>query len=220
MSKKVLVFTPHPDDETLGAGGFLLKKKQEGYQIIWLILTNMKKEFGWTPEQVDKRNQEIDEVSKLYPFDKVYNLELEPTGLDKYSLSELLTPINKIIKTEEPEIILLPSDNDPHSDHKIAYQVGISVSKKFRNPFIKQILEMEILSETNFGVFDSIQPNLFVDISDFFEKKVEILSKFNGEIGEHPFPRSLESIRALAILRGSQSNCKYAEAFRVIKSYE
>ena len=32
-------------------------------------------------------------------------------------------------------------------------------------------------------------------------------------IGIHPFPRSNESIRAIALLRGSQSGYKYAEAF-------
>ncbi len=81
------------------------------------------------------------------------------------------------------------------------------------------ILEMEILSESNFGEMESISPNYFVDISDFLERKIEILQTFSSELGDHPFPRSIESVRALAILRGTQAGCKYAESFRIVKAF-
>ena len=42
----ILVVAPHPDDETLGAGGLLLKYRVIGWNINWLILTNMKEEYG------------------------------------------------------------------------------------------------------------------------------------------------------------------------------
>ena len=41
MMKKILCVAVHPDDETLGAGGSLLRWKQEGNEIYWLILTKM-----------------------------------------------------------------------------------------------------------------------------------------------------------------------------------
>ena len=41
-------------------------------------------------------------------------------------------------------------------------------------------------------------------------------SVYKSEIKKHPFPRSLKSIEALAILRGSESGFKYAEAFKLI----
>ena len=43
----VLVISPHPDDETLGAGGALLKFKDMGNKIFWLNVTNMKTEYGY-----------------------------------------------------------------------------------------------------------------------------------------------------------------------------
>ena len=41
MSNKVLVVAPHPDDETLGCGGTLLKHKKNGNTIYWMIVTNV-----------------------------------------------------------------------------------------------------------------------------------------------------------------------------------
>ena len=49
-------------------------------------------------------------------------------------------------------------------------------------------------------------------------KKLNILKIYKSEIKKHPFPRSIDSIKSLAILRGSQSGCKYAEAFNIMFS--
>ncbi len=64
---------------------------------------------------------------------------------------------------------------------------------------------------------DSFIPNVFVDISDYFEKKIEIIKIFESEIAPHPFPRSERNLRALATLRGSTAGCEYAESFVLLK---
>lgn len=62
---------------------------------------------------------------------------------------------------------------------------------------------MEIPSETDHQFISSFQPNVFVDISNFIDDKIEIMKVYESEVGEHPFPRSVESIRSVAICRGS-----------------
>lgn len=213
----ILVVTPHPDDETLGAGGFLLKSKANGFKTYWLILTNMKEEYGWKKEQVATRNFEIQKVAEQYSFDKVFNLELEPAGMDKYFKSEILKMISSIVNEVKPHTVVIPWKNDPHTDHQIAYQMMISATKTFRYPFIKRILAMEILSETNFSDVEDLHVNYFVDISEYLDIKIEIMKIYESELGEHPHPRSIKAIKAHAILRGTQIGCNYAEAFRIIK---
>ncbi len=217
--KSCMIVSPHPDDETLGAGGALLRLKSEGARMYWLNLTNVKEEYGWDKSRVLSRNKEISEVAKCYGFDEVINLELEPMGLDKYPLGKIVSLISEVFQKFKPETILLPWKADPHSDHVIAYKAVLSASKKFRNPYIKRILAMEIISETNFGDGE-FQPNYFFNVSGFLDKKIEIMKIYGSELGDHPFPRSVESIRSLAVLRGSQSGCEYAESFRVIKWFE
>ncbi len=79
---------------------------------------------------------------------------------------------------------------------------------------------IETLSETEFALStkeDSFAPNVFVDISIFMDKKLEIMNIFKGELGEHPFPRSERNLLALATLRGATAGCEYAESFVLLK---
>jgi LmbE family N-acetylglucosaminyl deacetylase len=79
---------------------------------------------------------------------------------------------------------------------------------------------IETLSETEFAPStkeDSFIPNVFVDISQFIDKKLEIIKIFESEIYKHPFPRSIRNLKALGTLRGATCGCEYAESFVLLK---
>ena len=57
---KAIVVSPHPDDETLGAGGTILKLISQGAQVVWLNVTNMKQEYGYSLESIEKRTDEME----------------------------------------------------------------------------------------------------------------------------------------------------------------
>lgn len=213
----VLVVSPHPDDETLGAGGTLLKYKDTGSKIYWLNITNMREEYGYVKEDVELRKNQIERVIEQYKFDKFYDLALEPARLEKYD-SGIIRKISDIVDEIRPEIIILPNRSDIHSDHKIVFDWCYSCTKIFRYPYIKMILTMEILSETDFGIIDDyFIPNYYVDITDYYQRKNDILEIYESEIGKHPFPRSIEGVEAIAKFRGISAGTKYAEAFKIMK---
>ena len=220
MKNKVLVVAVHPDDETLGCGGTLLKCKANGDEIHWLIITEAKVVDGFSQDSIDIRIQEIEEVKNAYDFDSAINLKLPTMRIDELSMSKLIIQISKVIKDIKPNIIFLPFKGDVHSDHRKIFEASYSCTKSFRYPFIKKIYMMETLSETEFAPStkeDSFIPNVFVDISEFFERKIEIMKLFKSEIDEHPFPRSERNLRALATLRGATCGCEYAESFILLK---
>ena len=79
---------------------------------------------------------------------------------------------------------------------------------------------METLSKTEFApgtIEDSFIPNMFVDITDFIDRKIEIMKHYKTEIGQYPFPRSEKNIRSLATFRGATAGCEYAESFMILK---
>jgi len=216
MSNRVLVVAVHPDDETLGCGGTLLKHKANGDEIHWLICTTIDKNNSY----YKTRENEIEKVSNLYNFDSVHNLQLKTMQVDEYNISELVNKISQIIKKVQPNIIYLPFKGDVHSDHRKIFEASYSCTKSFRYPYIKKIYMMETLSETEFAPStkeDSFVPNVFVDVSRFFEKKIEIIKVFKTEMRKHPFPRSERNLRALATLRGATCGCEYAESFMLLK---
>ena len=218
--KTVIVISAHPDDEILGAGGTLLKHKKKGDKIYWLITTNIFEKQGFSKERVYSRQKEIEKVSKVLGIEKVFLLDYPTMSLSTSTLIEMVPKISKIFMEVTPEIIYCLNRSDAHSDHRITFDAVIACTKSFRYPFIKQVLMYECISETEFAPQLSEKifiPNYFVDISCFLEEKLEIMKIYESELGEHPFPRSLKNIKALATYRGASVGVKYAEAFQLIK---
>jgi len=216
----VVVVAPHPDDETLGCGGTLLKHKVEGDEVHWLIMSTISVQAGFAPEKVKNRSQEIQSVVNAYDFDSYNQTHFISTELDTIAKNELISEVSTFFKEIKPNIIYIPYRNDVHSDHGVIFDAVISCVKPFRYPFVRKVRVYETLSETEFGLRPEdggFKPNLWINISNFLEKKIEIMQLYQGEMGEHPFPRSVKSLEALAIIRGLQAGCQAAEAFISLK---
>lgn len=218
MLKKIIVVSPHPDDETFGAGGTVLKYKDHGCKAYWLNITDMKEEFGFSGRAIRKRKKEMEKASVRYKFDGFFNLQLMPTGLDTYPNSFIIDKIGEVFEKVRPDTVILPFKGDAHSDHRIVFDCGYACTKIFRFPYVKQVLIMEIISETDFSCFsEGFSPNYFVDISDYIEKKIEIMDIYKNQMSMPPFPRNKENVKALSMIRGTQAGCRYAESFILLK---
>ena len=164
------------------------------------------------------RQSEIARVEKEYGFAGFYDLCLKPAGLKEYKLKDIILKVSDIFKEIKPDTVIMPFKDDAHSDHRVVFDAVSACTKSFRYPFVKTVLLMDILSETNFSYRGrAFVPNYFVDVSDCFEKKIKIMSHYRGEMKRHPFPRSEKAIRALGVLRGTQAGCEYAEGFMLAK---
>lgn len=221
MKKKILVIAPHPDDETLGCGGTILKHIKNKDEVNWMIVTKMD-EKKVDKKIIKKRMNEIDKVRKAYGFKNVLNLEFNTATLDNIPKNKLVEKFKKNIQKLKPEIIYLPFKYDAHSDHKCTYDAVHSCTKSFRAPYVKSVRVYETLSETDFANnFNQMQfvPNLWIDITKQIEKKLKIMKIYNSELKKHPFPRSIKNLKALATHRGAFAGCKYAEAFYIVKEF-
>jgi len=218
MGQSILVVAVHPDDETLGCGGSLLRLRDEGAQLHWMIVTAMTTECGFTPEAMARRAQEIETVTQMYGFDSVHRLGFSATRLDEVPMSQLVAAMSNVFQSVQPNQVFLPFQHDVHSDHQHAFAAAYSCTKSFRYPSVRKVMMVETLSETDYAQSSNgFVPNMFVNITAQFERKLEILQTYQSELHPHPFPRSEESIKALAMLRGVASGCKYAESFMMVK---
>jgi len=223
MKKNILVVAPHPDDETLGCGATLLRLASEGHVIHWLIMTCMQPEQGFTQERIAARQNEIEQVRNAYNFAEVYRINFPTTLLDTVPVGDLVRSVSNAIQNCQANTVFVPYRNDVHSDHAATFDATIACCKTFRHLTVRSVYAYETLSETEFGLRPDdpgFRPNLFIDISTWIDRKIEILEMFAGELGEFPFPRSIECVRAQALLRGSQSGVRAAEAFMILKEIQ
>ena len=219
-SKSVLVIAPHPDDESLGCGGTLLRHKRDGDEIHWLIITGMSSGQGFSSEKISVRKAEIAEVDKSYGFKSTFELGFPPAQLDILPMGDVISAISKVVNDIRPDTVYTAYRNDAHTDHQVVFDAVMAATKSFRYPFVKEVLAYETISETDFGYKPEdggFKPNVFVDIAEHLTRKLEILDIFESEMGEFPFPRSGEAVSALAKVRGVQCGALAAEAFMLIK---
>jgi LmbE family N-acetylglucosaminyl deacetylase len=221
---KTLVIAPHPDDELLGCGGTLLRRAAEGGTIGWLLMTAITEEAGWQPEKVAQRSREIKQVREGLGLhsEHFFPLAFPTAELDSIPMSTLVSRISDVFKQFQPEEVLLPYPGDVHSDHRITFEAACACTKWFRYPSVRRVLAYETPSETDFGIDprdSGFKPNVFVDISQFIDRKLELMAIYESEMGEFPFPRSEKALRGLAQVRGSQAGFEAAEAFMLIREW-
>lgn len=220
---RILVVAPHPDDETLGCGGTLLKHKAAGDSVHWVIFTNIAIEQGFSEERVCSRAEEIDRVSSAYGFDSVHQLGFPTMSLDIFPKMELITALSKVVQSVSAQVMYVPYRNDAHSDHAAVFDACAACTKTFRFPSVRSVRAYETLSETEYGMKPEdrgFRPNLFVDIAKFMDRKLEIMSIYESEMAAFPFPRSEVALQAQAQLRGTQCGTTAAEAFMLLKEIE
>lgn len=218
--KKILVVSVHPDDETLGCGGTIFHHKHKGDQVYWLNLTSMIEGSTYNGDMVKNQMQTVAKVQELYNFQEVFNLKFPTTKLDTVPSGELIGKISEVVNKVKPQVIYLPYAFDVHSDHRVAFNAAFACTKNFRYPFIERVLMMETLSETEQApsfVNQTFTPNVYVDITSHFNKKIDAFKTYSTEVQPAPLPRSLECVESLAKLRGSFIGVKYAEAFQLLK---
>lgn len=219
---KTLVIAPHADDELLGCGGTLLLRGARNGKLGWVLLTSPELTDSNTLSLRQSQLRAVRDGLGVLPED-FYQLDIAASHLDQVPLKQLVSSLGEVITKFEPNEILAPFPGDAHSDHSVAFKAASAVSKWFRYPSVRRLIAYETLSETNFGVdprFSSFRPNSYVDVSQHIEKKIQLLSIYESAISAHPFPRSIEAIKSLAVLRGSECGCAFAEAFMIIREFE
>lgn len=155
--KKVLVISVHPDDETLGCGGSILKHLGQGDEVHCVFIT------GGNIYQ----RQLIDNINALYGFTSIITLDFKELHLHEM-LNELIEALSKIVSIVQAQVLYIPNRSDAHSDHRAVFSAIMACSKNFRYPFIEQILMCEVISETDFAPIlgeNTFSPNYFIDLN-------------------------------------------------------
>ena len=221
MKKRILILSPHADDEVLGCGGSISKYSKKGYEINVLILTNANKGAPdvFSEKDIKIVRKEAKQANKIIGTKRLYFEDLPALRLNQIPTYKISKIIDSYIKKIQPEIIFLPSGNDIHEDHKIIFKAAKVSARINKKTTIKKILSYEVLSETEWNENEkAFNPNYYVNLNKSnINDKVNAFLKYKSQIKKLPHPRSREGILNLSKVRGSQVYMRYAEAFKVEK---
>jgi N-acetylglucosamine malate deacetylase 1 len=220
-SKHVAIIAPHPDDETLGAGGTLLRLAQAGASLTWLLVTTAEN-AGYPAKYVDAQRRQVEAVRGAYPFDQFHWFGLPARALDRADFAALVETLRVHFSRLRPDTIIVPHMYDAHSDHRVCHAAALAACKSFyMTEFgVRRILAMEILSETDAAPpvpGQSFLPTVTVDITKQLQRKVDILQLYQSELQSAPKPRRLDVVAAQANAHGAACGLMAAERFMLIR---
>ena len=217
--RRALVIAPHPDDETLGAGGTIKKLADAGWQVsVLTVAAHMPPLYSRDVHEGTVR--EAQAAHAVLGVSESTFLDNPALSLTTMPLAELNAMIHGQIERSQPDALFIPF-YDRHIDHRCVFDACMVAARPVgAGRHVKLVAAYETISETHWtapGIEPQFAPHFFVDVTDQIDAKLEAMSKFESQLHPFPGPRSLEALKALATFRGSQSGHAYAEAFHVIR---
>jgi N-acetylglucosamine malate deacetylase 1 len=217
MRKKVLIVAAHADDEAFGMGGTLLKfSKDTNVDLFWLIAT-WPWEPKWNANQIQEREKAILGVQAKIGFEKIVRWDYQDNLLDNTPINELQEKFIDLVNELKPNQIFTPSMWDFNFEHNIMFDLVEMSTKPYYSDFIEEIFAYEIPSSTEASFMKGFQPNVYFDITDCIDEKLELVSLYSTEIYNFPHPRSTEYAKSLAMVRGAESGVHFAESFKLLR---
>ena len=113
--QKVLVFSPHPDDESIAVGGYITQSVMNGANVTIVLVTD-----GNAQGEEAIRYAEFKKATSILgvPEANLVFLGFPDSKLDSINKAELQAALQQQIEKYHPDIIIYPSPYDYNSDHR------------------------------------------------------------------------------------------------------
>lgn len=219
---KILVIAAHFDDEVYGCGGTISKFVREGHKVHVCILTDScsSQYTNRANEMIAQKKEESQIVNNIFGIEKTHTFDFPDMQLDTIPHVELNRAIEQCIKDIKPTIVYTHHGGDVNKDHRLVFESTMVAVRPTEGSSVKCVLCYEVPSSTEWAPptpNNMFSPNVFVDIEDVIDTKIEAIKAYNSELREYPHPRSVENVINQARLRGASVGLKAAECFMLIR---
>lgn len=222
----ILAIGAHGDDLEVQVGGTLAKYAQRGDNVFMCVVTDGRGRPRGNPDDIaDIRKRESQESAAVIGAELVW-MGIPDGGLrvnDDY-----LHQFVEVIRMAKPDVILTHPPMDYHPDHRYTHQMVLDAAQLARTRNYPSTYEPH-RADVPIGFYEDPRglrflPEEYVDISDTFEKKAEMLSKHrsqmmpdtydpNFEMPPHDQNPMMRMIEIQSSFRGMQCGVRYGEAF-------
>ena len=218
MKLDILAFGAHPDDIELACGGTLIKHISSGNKVGIIDFTTG--DLG-TRGSSEIRLNEAQNAANLMGLSIRENLNFKDGFFQNDDIHK--KALIKMIRKYQPEIVLTNAPSDRHPDHGRASQLTIDAC------FLSGLEKIDTNQDVwrpkaiyHYIQFNNLIPDFVVDISDYFNKKIEVIKQYKSQFYDPDSTETdtvissksfFESIEYRAKDLGRQTFCDYAEGF-------
>jgi LmbE family N-acetylglucosaminyl deacetylase len=193
--RRILAIGAHPDDIEIACGGALARLHDEGHLVEGLILT-----LGSRGGDGATRRLEAVNGAHFLGLTALTLMDMPDTCLEADAVRQA---IEDKIQSFQPDVIFTHSAHDRHQDHQIVHRATLQAARR-----VNTILCYESPSTTL-----DFRPELFIEIGDYVDVKVESIREHRNQAGKPYVDSAL--VRAQALVRGEQARTRYAEGFEI-----
>lgn len=223
--QRLLVISPHADDEAYGCAGTIAKMKDLGGEVYIMVMSiGDLKHYDGTDKVVKKETRREEfiktaEFLKVDDYDIVYEETEKHLRLDAIPRRELIAAIEKDSKVAidrvKPTMVALPAISY-NQDHCAVFQAGFTACRPHLpqiKPFPKIVLAYDNPTLFWNTEYEKFHPNFYVDISKYIDDKLKAMSFHKSQLRNSLHHCSIDNLNNLIRLRGREISVEAAEAF-------
>ena len=223
--QRLLVISPHADDEAYGCAGTIARIKDLGGEVFVMVMSiGELKHYDGTKIKVSAkvRKDEFMQTAKFLKiddYDIIYQDSERHLRLDALPRRELIAKIERESKVSidriKPTIVALPAISY-NQDHCAVFHAGFTACRPHLpkiKPFQKIVLSYDNPTLFWNTEYEKFHPNFYVDISRYLDKKLKAMSFHKSQLRNSLHHCSIENLKNLVRLRGREISVEAAEAF-------
>jgi len=213
-SRRVLVIAAHPDDELLGCGGTVALQAKAGDEVTSVIVCEGESlRYGL---QGVGQTEHIRRAAAALGVCDVRPLGFADQRLDTLPLTEVISPLEALVKELQPRIVYCQWGGDINRDHQVLFQAALVATRPTAG-WVRAVYAFDTASSTEWAYPRTFTADTWVDISATLDIKLAAMACYTSEVRPYPHPRSLDALRHRALAWGNQQCLEAAEVFMTVR---
>lgn len=233
--QRLLVITPHADDETYGCAGTIARIKDLGGEVyVVLVSAGDLVHFGDDGEgsttKLVTHQTRLEEFESVMRLLKVDDWDVLFTDAETYLALDAVPRKNlvRLIEAEgklavdriRPTMMMIPAPSY-NQDHEALYKACITATRP-GVPGQRHVVPM-VLAYDNTSLFwsfgqERFHPTCYVDISDYLDVKIRAMRLHASQVRPPVYHGSPESLELATRVRGREVSVEAAEGFVLLRA--
>ncbi|HBT3702484.1 PIG-L deacetylase family protein [Klebsiella sp. C228] len=223
-AERWLIVSPHADDAEFGCGGVIAAGREKGINI-HIAVASVKSENHLHRDVLttsEVREQELIESMNFSgcSYSVFYKIGTnDEFDIASSSKSVFIKELDSLIEDYSPHVLFIPVPSF-HQEHKWVYDCCIAATRPYKRTKENIIILAYEYPPAGWGdsaSWDSSKGAVYVDISNYIDKKIEMLKSYKTQIRCDNTSLSINAVKTLSMYRGMQCNTDYAELFYLLR---